>query len=94
MMSSYLMKHNGKKVDEGEKTLPVQRGKFDRALKKLKEKRAPGIDGIAAEIIKNAGEIVQELLRRVNIIFIHGQIPMDFEKSKIVPIPKKTKPDR
>ena len=65
---------------------------FEKALNKLKHKKAPGIDEIPAEFIKNNGENVKNMLYElVYRIYETGEIPQDFTKCIIVPIPKKSK---
>lgn len=69
----------------------IMREKFHKALLELKNKTAPGIDEIPAELLKECGEnskkIIYELIQK---IYETGQVPRDFTKCIIVPIPKKT----
>lgn len=57
----------------------------------LKNKKAPGIDEIPAELLKDCGEnnkkIIYELIQK---IYETGQVIRDFTKCITVPIPKKT----
>ena len=43
-------------VNENELGDPVLKSEFETALKELKNNRAPGIDNIQAEILKNSGK--------------------------------------
>ena len=80
------------KDDEGESIL---REEFDQALKDMKGNKAAGIDEIPIELIKYAGARVKDrLFRLVCRIYDEGKIPKDFQKSVIIPIPKKINADR
>jgi hypothetical protein len=66
------------------------REEFDKALKNLKNKKAAGIDGIQAELWKEAGEEVKNrLFQIIRDIYATGEMPEDYIKSIIIPIPKK-----
>jgi len=78
-----------KEEEEYEKD-PVMREEFDKALKNLKNKKAAGIDGIQAELWKEAGEKVKNRLFQITRdIYVTGEMPEDYIKSIIIPIPKK-----
>lgn len=78
-----------KEEEEYEKD-PVMREEFDKALKNLKNKKAAGIDGIQAELWKEAGEKVKNRLFQITRdIYMTGEMPEDYIKSIIIPIPKK-----
>uniref|UniRef100_A0A8D8R613 Craniofacial development protein 2 n=1 Tax=Cacopsylla melanoneura TaxID=428564 RepID=A0A8D8R613_9HEMI len=69
----------------------ISRKEFDDALKKLKDKKSPGIDEIPAELLKNAGNKTKDCLYQVICqIYEEGNILEDFTKCKICVIPKKT----
>lgn len=69
---------------------PVMREEFDKALKNLKNKKAAGIDGIQAELWKEAGEEAKNrLFQIIRDIYATGKMPEDYIKSIIIPIPKK-----
>ncbi|KAI5692524.1 hypothetical protein M8J77_008381, partial [Diaphorina citri] len=65
---------------------------FERALKELKSRKAPGIDEIPAELLNNCGEKAKRTLYMIiNKMYETGTIPSDFAKCIIIPIPKKAK---
>ncbi|VVC30385.1 Endonuclease/exonuclease/phosphatase,Reverse transcriptase domain [Cinara cedri] len=54
------------------------------------EKKAAGIDEIQAELWKESGESMRsELFKLLKEIFNSGELPLNFTKCKIIPIPKK-----
>ena len=59
----------------------------------MQRNKAPGIDDIPAELIKYAGEKTLTRLYKT-ICNITGDIPSDFEKNIIIPIPKKKRAER
>ncbi|VVC46280.1 Reverse transcriptase domain [Cinara cedri] len=69
----------------------IMREEFDKALMELKNKKTPGVDEIPAELIQNCGyntkKIIYEMIKKC---YETGQVPSDFTKCIIVPIPKKT----
>lgn len=67
----------------------VLREEFDKALRDLKRKKSTGIDKIQAKLWKESDKkISSELFKH---IFNSGELPLDFTKCKIIPIPKKQK---
>jgi len=69
----------------------IMREEFDKALMELKNKKAPGVDEIPAEIIQNCGENTNKIIyEMIKECYETGQVPSDFTKCIIVPIPKKT----
>ncbi|VVC40988.1 Hypothetical protein CINCED_3A024301 [Cinara cedri] len=76
--------------EEEYKKDPVMREEFDKALKNLKNKKAAGIDGIQADLWKEAGEKVKNrLFEIIRDIYATGEMPEDYIKSIIILIPKK-----
>jgi hypothetical protein len=77
--------NNTEEIDQS-----TMREEFDKALAELKNKKAPGVDEIPAELIQNCGEntkkIIYEIIKECYEI---GQMPSDFTKCIIVPIPMK-----
>ncbi|XP_050547843.1 uncharacterized protein LOC126909463 [Daktulosphaira vitifoliae] len=58
---------------------PIMREEFDKALRNLKNKKATGIDGIQAEIWKEAGEKVKrELFQIIKVIYETSELPEDY----------------
>ena len=81
--------------DKNELGDPILRSEFETALKELKNNRASGIDNIQAEILKNPGEkALDRLFKLIGKIYKFGIIPKDFQKNKIVTLPKKTDADK
>lgn len=63
---------------------------FMKALKELKNRKAPGIDGIKAELLKNLGEKgTNHLFKLISEMYETGNLPQDFEKCVMIPLPKK-----
>lgn len=62
----------------------------EKALNKLKNNKAPGSDGIPAELIKNGGRcLVSYLHEIVKDIWTHEKMPKEWEISLICPLHKK-----
>ena len=63
------------------------------AMKKMKERKAPGQDGIAPEMVKNMGAFAKiKLLQLFNRSWERGEIPKNWKTAIIIPILKKGKP--
>ena len=76
---------------EQDEEYAVLREEFEKALRDLKPKKAAGIDEIQAELWKEAGEnMLNELFKLIKDIYRTADIPTDFVKSIVIPIPKKT----
>jgi len=68
----------------------IMREEFDKALMELKNKKAPGVDEIPAELIQNFGENTKKIIyEMIKECYKTGQVPSDFTKCIIVPIPKR-----
>ena len=62
-------------------------------MEKMKERKAPGQDGIAPEMVKNMGAFAKiKLLQLFNRSWERGEIPKNWKTAVIVPILKKGKP--
>lgn len=86
-----LEKINDNEQDKEYLEYPVLREEFDKVLRDLKLKKAVGIDEIQAELWKEAGEnMLNEFFKLIKDIYRTADIPTDFVKSLIIPIPKKT----
>ena len=67
----------------------ITREEVKRALKETKASKAPGVDGVRAEMLKEGGGTVLEwLVRLFNICFITSMVPMDWMCACIVPLYK------
>lgn len=52
---------------------------FEKALKEMKNKKAPGLDDIQAELLKSCGEKANDILYHlINNIYKTGMVPSDF----------------
>jgi hypothetical protein len=70
----------------------ILRSEFDKALKDLKEKKAPGEDEIDRKIIKALGNKAKDnLCGIIKDSYKDGRLPEDFQSSVMIVIPKKTR---
>ena len=68
---------------------------LEEALKKMKQKKAPGSDGITNEMLKHLGPGAKRtLLRFYNQSWSKGTVPTIWKEAVIRPIPKKGKDKR
>ena len=67
----------------------IEREEVERAISRMKGGKAPGMDGIAAECIKNGGvAVVEWLVRLFNVCFVLRMAPLDWRSACIVPLYK------
>ncbi|PIO70049.1 hypothetical protein TELCIR_08113, partial [Teladorsagia circumcincta] len=59
----------------------------DQAIKCLRTKKAPGLDGIHGELLKEGGRSITEALSK--LFWNQGEVPEDWKKGVIVRLPKK-----
>ncbi|VVC32955.1 Reverse transcriptase domain [Cinara cedri] len=74
-MNGNIMNDNEEHIEDniGEDIL---RGEFDKAMEELKTNKAPGIDEILAELLKNCGEKAKDVLFKIiSSMYKTGQIP-------------------
>ncbi|XP_049779583.1 uncharacterized protein LOC126176469 [Schistocerca cancellata] len=82
-------------VDEDEMGDMILCEEFDRALKDLSRNKAPGVDNIPLELLTALGEpVLTKLYHLVSKMYETDEIPSDFKKNIIIPIPKKAGVDR
>jgi hypothetical protein len=75
-----------------EKGYHILRLQFNMAVKNLKERKAPRIDGIPSEFLKNSGDkTLKKLYELICDIYSAGKIPRDFKRNVIITIPQKKK---
>ena len=75
-------------VNEDEIGDTILREEFDRALKDLSRNKAPGVDDIPSELLKSSGEpAMTKLFNLVRKMYETGEIPSDFKKNILIPIP-------
>ena len=59
------------------------------ALKKVKRGKAAGLDGVAAEMMKEGGECMLEwIVRLFNVCLNSGEVPEDWKRACVVPLYK------
>ena len=69
---------------------PISKEEIERAINKLKCGKAPGIDGVTAEMLKAGDKIVLDFFEKLfNQIFNEGIYPTEWAKAIVVPIFKK-----
>ncbi|XP_049944546.1 uncharacterized protein LOC126426686 [Schistocerca serialis cubense] len=82
-------------VDEDEMGDTILHEEFDRALKDLTRNKAPGVDNIPLELLTALGEpVLTKHYHLVSKMYETGEVPSDFKKNIIIPIPKKAGVDR
>ena len=68
---------------------PVSRREVKRAIGRLKMGKAPGVDGITAEMLRFGGEVVIDWMHLIcNLAWKQGTVPKDWVKAIMVPIYK------
>lgn len=90
------MKAASKEAESGkypqEMLLPFTILELEAALSSVKEKRAPGIDGITGELLKNLGHKgKKKLLQLFNESWKTGVVPQVWKDAEMIPIPKPDK---
>ena len=84
-----------RKHDNSVMTEPFSMRELNDALQKLKPKKAPGSDGITAEMLKHLGAPAKETLLEIfNKSWRTGIVPAVWKEAEIVPILKKGKDKR
>ena len=67
----------------------IEKEEVERAISRMKEGKAPGMDGIAAECIKKGGvSVVEWLVRLFSVCFVLGVAPLEWRSACIVPLYK------
>ena len=70
-------------------SLPT-RGEVDKAIGLLKRNKAPGIDNITPELLKDGGDNIKDwLLRICQLAWTRETTPKEWGKGLILPLPKK-----
>jgi hypothetical protein len=68
----------------------ILKEEVERAVRRLKNNKSPGIDNITGEMIKNGGEmVVKEIHELCNMAWKEGKAPDEFKKSVLVTLHKK-----
>jgi len=68
----------------------IDQVEISKAVNKLKKKKAAGLDGIPAELLKCGGEALVKGMTQLFIIIWHTEdVPKEWRQGVIVPLPKK-----
>jgi Reverse transcriptase (RNA-dependent DNA polymerase)/Endonuclease-reverse transcriptase len=79
----------GEQIEEEEEKIRLTEGEVWNVLKKLKNGKSPGVDGIQSDLLKLAGRgIVGYLLRLFQASLTTGKLPQDWKEAEVVPISK------
>ncbi|XP_071440911.1 uncharacterized protein [Hetaerina americana] len=82
-------------VEEDNRGPGILRSEFERALKDLKNGKAPGEDKISGEVIKALGEKGQDVLYGIiQDCYESGKLPEDFKRSSMVTIPMRARAEK
>ena len=74
--------------DDGKDSITVE--EVRQVMKKMKNGKAPGDDGIPSELLEAGGECtVQQLLKMSNIAYRSESVPLDWQRGVICPLFKK-----
>jgi len=72
---------------------PPRISEIEEAIKKLKKNKAPGEDGIPAELLQAKSRLSAEILHRpINTIWEEERVPESWKKGIIIKLPKKGDP--
>jgi len=73
-----------------EKELTLLKSEIVTAIKKLSNRKALGPDGIPAELYKNGGTVMVEVIHQLCLeVWETGERSSDWTKSVFIPLPKK-----
>ncbi len=76
--------------DDADDLPPISREEIEQAVKKMKSRKAPGIDSITAEVLKTGGKPMIEMLHKIfNQIWKQEKTPKDWARMLVTPIHKK-----
>jgi hypothetical protein len=79
-----------KKGSSNDYTEPTVEEELDNVLKKLKNNKAPGEDGLNLDLFKYAGKVFdRRFLKFLNTVWYEGTIPESWQKATVIPIHKK-----
>ena len=71
--------------DSDETNLPFTEKELDTAVKRLKDKKCPGHDGITNELIKASGEqLKKSILSMINWMWLHENIPTPLHSYSLI----------
>ena len=78
------------KIDVDELDKPIEQSDVKEALSKMKNNKAPGLDGLVVEMYKNSlHQMSHHLVKLFNIIYETGVFPMEWGKAIICPMFKR-----
>ena len=84
-----------KRVTKNMEDIYIGKGEVKENLRKLKEKKAAGPDGMKAELYKtlqNNEKFTELLAKCFNKVIEEGRVPVSWKESRTVMVPKKNKP--
>ena len=85
-----VVKENINDEEEFEKEPTIMEAEVEWAIRQLKDNKAPGLDGIPIELIKEGEEAVIKTITKIcNQIWRTGEWPEDWKSSVFIPIFKK-----
>uniref|UniRef100_A0A8D9DT62 Craniofacial development protein 2 n=1 Tax=Cacopsylla melanoneura TaxID=428564 RepID=A0A8D9DT62_9HEMI len=81
---------NEEEVGNNMKGPPIDENEFNKALKEISDRKATGVDGIPAEILKSLDDKTKKsLFKIISNAYENGSLPSDFIQSRTITIPKK-----
>ena len=83
-------RRNTRHPEEADDLPPISLEEIEQAVKKTKNRKAPGIDIITAEVLKAGGKPMTEMLHKIfNAIWVQEKTPKDWVRMLVTPIHKK-----
>ena len=77
-------------IDNEELCSPITEEEISTAIFQMKNRKAPGLDGISSEVLKLGGEASVRWLSSIfTTIWMEETVPSDWQKQLLVPIHKR-----
>jgi len=77
-------------VDTDEKGPYILQSYMEKAIKKMRNRKATGDDDVPRDVLKILGGVLKILTRLINTIYKSAEWPKDFTKVTIIALKKKT----